>query len=103
MIKLKILFIFYWEKNITNKIAVIITSQFVFILKKELTNIMYMAISGFQKNVFASIAPFCIYVQFKTRNFGHQCEYTVKKCKIGFTLLTSILPFATILIDMRLT
>jgi alkaline phosphatase len=26
-----------------------------------------------------------------------------KKCKIGFTLLTSILPFATILIDMRLT
>jgi hypothetical protein len=26
-----------------------------------------------------------------------------KKSKIGFTLLTSILPFATILIDMRLT
>jgi hypothetical protein len=31
------------------------------------------------------------------------CQYTVKKCKISFTLLTSILPFATILIDMRLT
>jgi hypothetical protein len=42
-------------------------------------------------------------VQFETRKFGHHCQYTVKKCKIGFTLLTSILPFATILIDMRLT
>jgi hypothetical protein len=28
-------------------------------------------------------------VQFETRNFGHHCQYTVKKCKIGFTLLTS--------------
>jgi hypothetical protein len=42
-------------------------------------------------------------VQLETRNFGHHCQYTVKKCKIGFILLTSILPFAAILIDMRLT
>jgi hypothetical protein len=35
-------------------------------------------------------------IQFETRNFGHHCQYTVKKCKIGFTLLTSMT-------DMRLT
>jgi hypothetical protein len=29
-------------------------------------------------------------IQFETRNFGHHCQYTVKKCKIGFTLLTSM-------------
>jgi hypothetical protein len=42
-------------------------------------------------------------VQFETRNFGHHCQYTVKKCKIGFTLLllTLILPFAMILIDVN--
>jgi hypothetical protein len=35
-------------------------------------------------------------VQYEARNFGHHCRYTVKKCKIGFTLLTSMT-------DMRLT
>jgi hypothetical protein len=40
-------------------------------------------------------------VQLDTRNFGHHCQYTVKKCKIGFTYI--IFPFATILIDMRMT
>jgi hypothetical protein len=30
-------------------------------------------------------------VQLETRNFGHHCQYTVKKCKIGFTLLTSMI------------
>jgi hypothetical protein len=34
-------------------------------------------------------------VQLETRNFGHHCQYTVKKCKIGFILFTSM-------IDMRL-
>jgi hypothetical protein len=41
-------------------------------------------------------------VQLETRNFGHRCQYTVKKCKVGFTLLTSILPFAKILIDIKI-
>jgi hypothetical protein len=39
----------------------------------------------------------------RATKFRHHCQYTVKECKIGFTLLTSILPFATILIDIRLT
>jgi hypothetical protein len=29
-------------------------------------------------------------VQFKTGNFGYHCQYTLKKSKIGFTLLTSM-------------
>jgi hypothetical protein len=39
---------------------------------------------------------FYVQLQLKTRNFRHHCQYTVKKFKIGFTLLTSM-------IDIRLT
>jgi hypothetical protein len=63
---------------------------------------MLLNIIAFQQRT-KKESVFPLYVQFETRNFEHHCQYTVKKCKIGFTLLTSILPFATILIDMRLT
>jgi hypothetical protein len=46
--------------------------------------------------LFLSIMSTLRLVQLETRNFGHHCQYTVKKCKIDFTLLTSM-------IDMRLT
>jgi hypothetical protein len=73
--------------------------------KHSKTNVIYVHIVVFNDTRAVSVIFNMVWqvVQFETRNFGHHYQYNYvvsKKGKIGFTLLTSILPS---LIDMRLT
>jgi hypothetical protein len=51
---------------------------------------------SFKHRIFLSITKMKFHwlVQLETRNFGHHCQYTVKKCTIGFTLLISMISHA---------
>jgi hypothetical protein len=75
--------------------SMILTTSFFLLATVQLENIFEDRVSEkahFLENKNFVVKTFDV-VQFETRNFGHHCQYTVKKCQIGFTLLTSILPF----------